>query len=266
MAPESFFGDSTHQKNNGVEDYCQIATEIYAHASKFSPENPSCYLYYVTTGTWQDDGVLRARLDSEKALLADTNLFSRVEFNPIGAPDIQRLYRQAKNDITKEFSFDKKQSVSNVTGVKESYLGFITARELLRMVQDEEGNLIKGLFYENIRDWQGYGRGGINNEIRETLLSDAKDRFVLMNNGVTIIARSLKTTADHFTISGFYVVNGCQTCNVLHENGGLLDDKVRVPLRLVSTQESAVVESIIRATNRQNRGQGRPIFCDDTLC
>ena len=251
FAVRDFFGDSALPRNKDIEDYCQITNAIYAHASKFSPGNPSCYLYYVTTGTWQDDATLRTRLESEKALLVDTNLFSRVEFNPVGAPDIQRLYRQAKNDITKEFSFDKKQSVPNVTGVKESYLGFITARELLKIVRDEEGNLIKGLFYENIRDWQGYGHGGINDEIRETLSSDSKDRFVLMNNGVTIIARSLKTTADNFTISGFYVVNGCQTCNVLHENEKLLDDEVRVPLRLVSTQESAVVESIIRATNRQ---------------
>ena len=149
----------------------------------------------------------------------------------------------------KNFQFEKRQSIADVDGVKEAYLGFIPANELLKIVRDEKNQIIKGLFYENIRDWQGYK--GINNEIQETLTSEAKDRFVLMNNGVTIIARSLQGTGDHFTISGFYVVNGCQTCNVLHDNDDKLDNSVRVPLRLISTQDQTVLESVIRATNRQ---------------
>lgn len=244
-----FFGEAKLPRNDVAENYYEIMSAIYTHAGKFRPGNPACYMYYVTTGPWQNDTNLKARIDTEASLLKDTNLFSVVEFNPVGAADIQRLYRQAKNDITKEFSFDKRQSIPTVDGVKEAYLGFILASELLSVVRDEEGDLVRSLFYENIRDWQGYK--GINSEMRDTLVSDARDRFVLMNNGVTIIARTLQLTGDRFTISGFHIVNGCQTCNVLHDNSDQLTDAVRVPLRLISTQNQGVVESIIRATNRQ---------------
>jgi hypothetical protein len=244
-----FFGDAKLPRNDVVDNYYEIMNAIYSRAGKFKPGNPACYMYYVTTGSWQDDKNLQSRIDTEKSLLLDTNLFSGVEFTTVGAADIQRLYRQAKNDITKEFSFDKRQSIPTVNGVKEAYLGFIPASELLSIVRDEEGNIVRSLFYENIRDWQGYK--GINSEMRETLGSDARDRFVLMNNGVTIIARALQLTGDHFTISGFHIVNGCQTCNVLHDNYDQLTEEVRVPLRLICTQEQGVVESIIRATNRQ---------------
>ena len=183
-----FFGVAQLPHNAAVENYYEIMTAIYARAGKFRPGNPDCYMYYVTTGSWQEDNNLTGRITTEAALLKDTNLFNRVEFAPIGAVDIQRLYRQAKNDITKEFLFDKRQSIPAMEGVKEAYLGFISASELLTVVRDEKGEIVKSLFYENIRDWQGYK--GINKEMRDTLNSDARDRFVLMNNGVTIIARA----------------------------------------------------------------------------
>jgi hypothetical protein len=244
-----FFGETQLPRNEAIKGYDEIMSAIYARAGKFKPGNPACHMYYVTTGSWQEDNNLTGRISTETSLLEDTNLFNNVEFVPVGAVEIQRLYRQAKNDITKEFSFDKRQSIPALDGVKEAYLGFIPASELLTVVTDEDGKLIKSLFYENIRDWQGYK--GVNSEMRDTLDSDARDRFVLMNNGVTIIAHTLQLTGDHFTISGFNIVNGCQTCNVLHGNSDRLTDKVRVPLRLICTQDQGVVESIIKATNRQ---------------
>ena len=181
-------------------------------------------MYYVTTGTWQNDQNLLGRITSEVDHLNETNQFSRVEFRPIGATDIHRLYRQTKNNITKEFVFDKKQAIPQVTGVKEAYLGFLPAGEFLKLVRDDEGNIIRSLFYENIHDWQGYK--GINQEIRVTLATGTRDRFVLMNNGITIIARMLQTTGDRFRIADFHVVNGCQTSYVLHYNSDRVTEAV----------------------------------------
>ena len=253
-----FFGEAKLTRNDIANNYFEIVNAVYSHAGKFRPDNPALHMYYVTTGTWSEEKPIRARIDSEKQLLRDMNQFRSVEFTPMGAPDIQRLYRQARNDVTREFTFEKKNSIPPPDGVTEAYLGFIPVSELLDIVRDEQGNLVRSLFYENIRDWQGYK--GINNEIRETLGSEARERFILMNNGVTIIARSLRTTGDHFTISGFHVVNGCQTCNVLHDNSSHITDKVRVPLRVISTQDSAVIESIITATNRQTEVKDDQFF------
>jgi hypothetical protein len=53
-------------------------------------------------------------------------------------------------------------------------------------------------------------------------------------------------------MSDFQVVNGCQTSNVLYDNRELLlDDSVRIPVRVICTTDDGVMESVITATNRQ---------------
>src|SRR5262249_11325761 len=76
-------------------------------------------------------------------------------------------------------------------------------------------------------------------------------RFVLMNNGVTIIARTLRPTGNRFFIEDFQVVNGCQTSHVLADAREKADESVMIPLRLIGTQDEDVIRSIIHATNRQ---------------
>ena len=79
----------------------------------------------------------------------------------------------------------------------------------MSIVSDEKGELLSTIFYENVRDWQDY-TAPVNDEIRETLQADYKDRFVLMNNGITIIAHTLRTLRrDRFQIEDFQIVNGC---------------------------------------------------------
>ena len=246
-----FFGAGKLVRNETVQLYADIMNAVFANSAKFKPKNPSCYLYYVTTGRWLNDKNLLVRADTETADLGNTNLFDRVEFQPIGTDQIQKLYQQTKNDISKEFVFDQKTVIPEVSNVKEAYLGFLPANDFLKLVCDDEGNIIKSLFYENIRDFQGYNQ--INSEMRLTLSSESKDRFILMNNGVTIIARALRPTGNKFLMSGFQVVNGCQTSHVLYDNQNLLNDSVRIPFRLICTQDEGVIESIIRATNRQTQ-------------
>ena len=72
-----------------------------------------------------------------------------------------------------------------------------------------------------------------------------------MNNGITIIARSIKQVNDKFTIEDFQIVNGCQTSHVVF-NEHDLDDAVCIPLRLIETREDDVIEAIIHATNNQS--------------
>jgi hypothetical protein len=110
--------------------------------------------------------------------------------------------------------------------------------------------IIKSIFYDNVRDWLEYD-ADVNNEIKSTLESTFKDRFVLMNNGITIIARTLRTVGNRFHIEDFQIVNGCQTSHVLFDNQTLIDSSVAIPVRLIGTQDEDVINSIIKATNRQ---------------
>ena len=105
------------------------------------------------------------------------------------------------------------------------------------------------LFFDNVRDWQEYNP--VNNEIKATLQSAQKSLFVLMNNGVTVIARELNRTGDKFHIEEYQIVNGCQTSNVLFDQRADLDDTVVIPMRLIATRDEHVTRAIIKATNRQ---------------
>jgi hypothetical protein len=110
--------------------------------------------------------------------------------------------------------------------------------------------MLKGIFYDNVRDWQDFNP--VNSEMRETLSSDSvRSRFALMNNGVTIIAKTLRSTANKFYMEDYQIVNGCQTSHVLHDQRLVLNDSVMVPLRLIATRDEDVIASIIKATNRQ---------------
>jgi len=244
-------------RNQMIKGAAYIMEEIYRRSSKFVRGNPSCRLYYVTTGRWQNDQALEARRIAEVKDLQATGLFGDVEMFPIGADGIQRLYNQTKNAISREFLFQNRTVVPEIAGVREAHLGFLPATEFLNIICDEDGDIIKTLFYENVRDWQNYNE--VNSEIKTTLLSEDRDRFVLMNNGITIIARTLQTTANRFMIGDFQVVNGCQTSHVLFDNKSFLEG-VRVPVRLISTQDEGVITAIIRATNRQTEVKGEQFF------
>ena len=74
-----------------------------------------------------------------------------------------------------------------------------------------------------------------------------------MNNGVTIITRSLtRTGTNKFHIEDFQIVNGCQTSNVLFDNSQSLSG-VNVPLRLIHTDDENIIQSIVTATNSQTQ-------------
>ena len=143
-------------------------------------------------------------------------------------------------------------------GVTQAYLGFISALDFISIIRDEDGDIIHSIFYDNVRDWQG--DNAVNSEIGGTLTSDHKSRFALMNNGVTVIARNLQLTGNKFHIEDFQIVNGCQTSHVLFNQREHVDGTVMIPIRLISTQDEGVVESIIRATNRQTEVRAEQFF------
>lgn len=227
-----------------------IMSAIYKQSSKFKRGNPTCRLYYVTTGVWTGDAALEARRRAAVDDLAALRIFRSVEFLPVDAEGVQRLNRESRNSVSREFEFALKAVVPNIEGVTESYVGLLPAPEFLRLVEDENQEILKGIFYDNVRDWQDFNV--VNTEMRETLASSAsRSRFALMNNGVTVIAKTLRTTANRFYIEDYQVVNGCQTSHVLHDQRDLLDETVMVPLRLIATRDDEVIASIVKATNRQ---------------
>jgi AIPR protein len=248
---QDFFADKPSLvRSEALKDAVAIMAAVYTRSSKFKRGNPVCRLYYVTTGKWTGDKNLEARRAGVVDDLTQTRLFREVEFVPVDADNIQKLYNQTKNAISREFTFADRTVIPEIKGVTEAYIGLLPATDFLPLVQDENGEIIKSLFYDNVRDFQDYN--AVNAEMRDTLASDeARARFALMNNGITVIAKTIRSTGNRIYIEDYQIVNGCQTSHVLYDSRTSLDPTVMVPLRLIATQDEGIISAIIKATNRQ---------------
>lgn len=248
-----FFKETpTLPRNEAVREAASVMSAVYALSPKFTRGNPFCRLYYVTTGKWMNDANLIARQVTVSDDLKQTRLFRDVEFIDLDADAIQRLYNQTKNAISRDFTFATRTLIPEMPGVSEAHLGLLPAPEFLSLIQDDDSTLLKSIFYENVRDWQDYN--AVNSEIKSSLESPyQKSRFALMNNGVTIIAKTLRATGNRFHIEDFQIVNGCQTSHVLYDQRQHIDETVMVPLRLIATQDEDIIASIVKATNRQTQ-------------
>lgn len=247
-------------RNQKVTDAAEIMNALYRQGTKFRPGNPVCRLFYVTTGTWTGDANLEARRSSVEADLRGMTIFREVEVACLGAQEIQSLYRQTKNAVSREFTFADRRLLPEIVGIKEAYIGFVPLSEFMAIVQDENGDLLQSIFSDNVRHWQEYA-APVNGEIKNTINSAHKDRFVLMNNGITIISQEMRTVrGDRLQIEDFQIVNGCQTAHVLHDQRGAATDDIKIPLRLIATTDKDVINSIIRATNRQTKVEEDQFF------
>jgi len=256
---KDFFDFETKEpRNDDVMIFVTITKAIYEKSSKFKKGNPTCRLFYVTTGIWVNEDSLLNKIRKCTSELKALQIFRDVEIVPIGAADLQKLYSRSKNFIAREFTFQFRHDIPEIPGVKEAFVGFIPAKEFLRLVCSETGEMVRSIFYDNVRDFQGYSK--VNKEIRNTLHSDKKQRFILMNNGITIIARDLTHTGSKFHIEDFQIVNGCQTTHVLYDQRDDITDDILVPLRLICTQNEDIIQDVIQATNKQTEIKDEQFF------
>ncbi|RAM51928.1 MAG: AIPR protein [Hapalosiphonaceae cyanobacterium JJU2] len=213
---------------------------------------PVCEMHYVTTGTWTGDANLEGRVKVEKTALESTKLFSLVRFVPVDNEHLKLLYLELRRKVTKEINFEKHTAMPSIGEVHQAYIGILPASEYLKLITDRDGNLVRSLFYDNVRDYQGSNL--VNQEIDATIRDrDQSDRFALLNNGITVVAKNIQQVGSRFSIQDYQVVNGCQTSHVIFLNKDALTDKMFVPLKLIVTNNTEVTNQIIRATNRQTQ-------------
>lgn len=246
-------------QNDRVRHYTRITKEIFDRSRLFKKGNPQCLLYYVTTGKWTNDASLGARRDAGRQDVEGLGLFRKVGAECVDADQLQRLYRESQNAIATEVLFLERTVIPEIPGVEQAYLGLLSAPQFLRLVENDNEEVLTSLFYDNVRHWQEWNP--VNSEIRDTLSSLETARyFPLLNNGVTIVARRVQPTANKFLLEDYQIVNGCQTSYVLHECRAELGEDVMVPVRLIATQDDNIKNAIIKATNRQTQVTEEQLF------
>jgi hypothetical protein len=197
-----FFGEkASFQQNERVLELQRIKNRLYASAAKFVRGLPKIALYYATTGTWTDDRNLCAIRDGFLAQASTLHMFAATSFHPLDATKVQKLYFQTKNAFRVSINFGQNLSLPEIPNVRESYIGLLPISEYLKMITDDDGNVRRRLFFDNIRDFQG--DTPVNMSIAETLLSETSIEFPLRNNGVTIVTRKLQRVGPQFTLEDF---------------------------------------------------------------
>jgi hypothetical protein len=245
-----FFSETPRlPRNSDITKAAEISDYLLEQASDFK-ENPKCRTYYITTGVVNDDANIAAVVDSAKEDLISYNLFESIELNVLGANELGKLYRKTKDPVSARFSFVNKVTLPEVDGIDESFYGVIPFSEFEKILADGNGN-IRSVFDDNVRDFQG-SNNVVNTNIQETIKGDSPNLFSVLNNGITIVADSIKTSGNTITIIDYQIVNGCQTSNVLFENRNNPSiSEIHIPLRLIGTKNEDIKSKITVSTNNQ---------------
>ena len=253
-AVKSFFSDRVllsagDQMQNAFEIYNELCE--YKNSRLFNSASPRCYIYYVTAaGPCEMSQILKLCEKERTNFLSSFSDIKNVEIQPVGSEYITNAYKEIENRIEVHINFRNSLSLDKIEQVEQSYLGYLTGSEFLKIICDPQGNLRRRLFYENVRDYQG--TTPVNGEIRSTISTlNLHDKFILLNNGITIVARHFKPLgSNEYEMTDFQIVNGCQTSNELFLQKEKISD-ILIPVKIIHTTDSELIALIVRASNRQ---------------
>jgi hypothetical protein len=129
----------------------------------------------------------------------------------------------------------------------------LKAVELIKL----DGITNQALYAFNVRG--PLGRTQVNRDIAGSIRDKGRHKlFPLFHNGITIIAQDVKTTKDKVAISGYYVVNGCQSLSELFNNSSSLTDNLRVLVKLIKMEASSPLSEMVTSfSNNQNGVKAR---------
>ena len=245
---KEFFDPSGLIYNEKIRDFLEAQNHIFSHSSRFS-ENPNIKLYYAALGKYESPADLEAIKNKAKQDLTNYSLFNTIDIKYIDTHDIMSLYKDVELRIGKEAEIQRAIAFPAAEKIKDAYLGIIPIQNYIKLITDENNDLIRTLFYENVRDYQG--ENPVNKEIIDTINSSNQKYFGFLNNGITIVAKDLIKSGEKINIKDFQIVNGCQTSTIIYNNKDSFKDDAFITVKIIGTDDNEIINAIIRATNRQ---------------
>ena len=137
----------------------------------------------------------------------------------------------------------------------------LKASELVRL----DGIASNELFAWNVRG--SLGRTKVNKEIGKSIDNPNEHKnFVLFHNGLNILCEWLEKENDKITISGYSVVNGCQSLTSLYDHRSKITDDLRILNKLIQLPpEHELAEQITHHSNNQNPINARDLQSNSTI-
>lgn len=241
-------------------EYMSSAREVFdsviQNVGKLRGGKPKAICYFANTARVAQDKEILAAREAMRSSLADTGLFRLTEVELLDRDKVVDLWTAAEGQIEATLRVLGSAAFPKAPEIEEGYVVTVKAKDFIEQIlSDQNGRLRQRIFEENVRDFIGL-HGEINSEMSATLQDEIKKkRFGVLNNGVTIISPDIRLTGFDIFLRDFQIVNGCQTSNVLFENRFNVSDDTTLMLKIVETSDAAVVDDIVRSTNRQTKAE-----------
>lgn len=232
-------------------------SELYRDYAAKLTSSPTVEVRFVTTASGAATGAeeVQARRAGGESDLAALGHVGEVVVEVWGGDNLHSAWQRKHNANNVDISLYKQLNLPGMPGIDQAILGIASLAELFKMLVDGSGELDERVFYDNVRGFQGPGNR-VNHRIIETVSSGPSELLPVLNNGITIVAEKYSPLpGDSMSLSGYQIVNGCQTSHCLYLAGKEFDDakaaRTFVPVRVVVTKDQDVKSSIILATNSQ---------------
>lgn len=253
-AAKSFLGDHAllTEATPELENAYDIYNELFKYAKYFNGTSPQCHINFITAARQWDETLVTSITSAAENEIK--NLFSEIKEVRVavfGSDYVIESYSELENSVDVQINFRNNLSFDKIDDVVQSYLGYLSGEEYLKVIVDNHGDIRTRVFYENVRDYQGE-RNPVNREIHHTLTTPSlRDKFVLLNNGITIVTKHFKPLGSNmFELREFQIVNGCQTSHEIYNARAFAKD-ILVPIKIIHTTDSDVISMIVKSTNRQ---------------
>ena len=187
----------------------------------------------------------------------------------ICSEQLHKLYMQAERTVIVTDKFEI--TVPDAIEIKEDDWCSLTTIVQGQWLQDLYLRYKTDLFSANLRGYLGSRESdsNINNGIKKTADEDPKN-FYVYNNGITALVLDYDLGARRkigrkLVLTGVSIVNGAQTTGSIANLPNKLSRDLRIPMRFVKANKDAIVASVVRFNNSQNKLQAADFRSTDQI-
>ena len=231
----------------------KIFNKVVDNVHKVKRGKPNAKMYFVTTGAWNDEKELTASLKINLKKIESTGYFGEVECLKLDRDELIKLWSSIHQPVEATVKVKGYVPYENIKGVEEAYICIVSAKNFINsLLKDNDERIKSGIFEENVRAFLGEDNS-VNSKIKVTLdLSETRDRFAILNNGITIVPPDVRVQNDTISLFNYQIVNGCQTSHVLFRNRDLVDDSTMLTVKVIEVSDEDIINQIVEATNNQS--------------
>lgn len=124
--------------NDKIEELIKAKDYIFAEVVNQGTK-PFFEAFFACCGTWNSGNNLTNCVQTECKYFEDTADYQKVTFIPSDSDKIITLYKELRRKISKTIMMTKKLSFYPMNGIEEAYLGLVSCKEMVRLLQDDNG-------------------------------------------------------------------------------------------------------------------------------